>query len=76
MSAAIQIFVAWHEQRRQCLGSELPGLPENQGGHVQPPVQCIDMPSRRFSQSHVHVNLVGPLPSVRSYTHVFTVVDY
>ena len=37
------------------------------------PVQRIDVPSRRFS--HVHVDLVGPLPSVRGYTHVFTVVD-
>ena len=35
--------------------------------------QRIDVPSRRFS--HVHVDLVGPLPSVSSYTHMFTVVD-
>ena len=41
--------------------------------HVRPPVQRIDLPSWRFS--HVHVNLVGPMPSVGSYTHVFTVVD-
>ena len=38
-----------------------------------PPVQGIDVPSRRFS--HVLVDLVGPLPSVHGYTHVFTVVD-
>ena len=38
-----------------------------------PPVQRIDVPSQRFS--HVHVDLVGPLPSVCGYTHVFTVVD-
>ena len=42
--------------------------------HVRPPVQCTDVPSQRFS--HVHVDLVGPLPSVRGYTHVFTVVDH
>ena len=41
--------------------------------HVRPPVQRIDVPSRRFS--HVHVDLVGPLPSIGGYTHVFTVVD-
>ena len=40
---------------------------------MRPPVQHIDVPPRRFS--HVHVDLVGPLPSVRGYTHVFTVVD-
>ena len=37
------------------------------------PVQRIDVPSWRFS--HIHVDLVGPLPSVRGYTHLFTVMD-
>ena len=41
--------------------------------HVHPPVHCIDVPSRCFF--HIHVHLVGPLPSVRGYTHVFSVVD-
>ena len=41
--------------------------------HMRPPVQRIDMPSQRFS--HVHIDLVGPLPSVRGYTHMFTMVD-
>ena len=41
--------------------------------HVRLPVQCIDVPSWHFS--HVHVDLVGPLTSVRGYTHVFTVGD-
>ena len=40
---------------------------------MRPPVQRIDIPSRRFS--HVHLDLVGPLHSVRGYTHLFTVVD-
>ena len=41
---------------------------------MRPPVQRIDLPSRHFS--HIHVDLVGPLSSVRGYTHVFTVVDH
>ena len=33
-SASMQVFVAWHEQRRRCLGFELPGLPEDKGGQT------------------------------------------
>lgn len=40
--------------------------------HVRPPVRHIDVPSRRFS--HIHIDLVGPLPAVPGYTHVFTVM--
>ena len=41
--------------------------------HVCLSVQRIVMPSQHFS--HVHIDLVGPLPSVSGYTHMFTVVD-
>ena len=41
--------------------------------HGRLPVQRIDVPTQHFS--HVHLNLMGPLPSVRGYTHMFTVVD-
>ena len=41
--------------------------------HVCLPVQRINVLSPRFS--HVHVDLVGPLPSVHGFTHVFTIVD-
>ena len=40
--------------------------------HLRLLVQHNGMPSRRFS--HVHVDFVGPLPSVHGYTHMFTVV--
>ncbi len=37
-------------------------------------VQPIEMPARRFS--HVHIDLVGPLPASSSgHTHLFTAVD-
>ncbi len=40
--------------------------------HTQ--VQTIALPVRRFS--HVHINLVGPLPMVRGgFSHLFTMVD-
>ena len=41
--------------------------------HVHPPVRCINVPSRCFF--HIHVDLIGPLPVVCNYTHVFTVLD-
>ncbi len=38
------------------------------------PLQPIPIPARRFS--HVHVDLVGPLPiSKEGHTHLFTIVD-
>ena len=33
----------------------------------------IDVPTRHFS--HVHLDLVGPLPAVDGFSHVFTAVD-
>jgi transposase InsO family protein len=42
--------------------------------HGQSAVQPIQVPSRRFS--HLHVDLVGPLPTARSgHTHLLTVID-
>ncbi len=42
--------------------------------HVQAPVQQMEEPRRGFS--HIHVDLVGPLPvSKEGFTHLFTVVD-
>jgi transposase InsO family protein len=41
---------------------------------VHSTIQPIEMPARRFS--HVHTDLVGPLPASSSgHTHLFTVVD-
>ena len=77
-SDSVQVFVAWHEQGCRRLGFELDWTEldcqrTKVARHVRPPVQRMDVPSCRFS--HVHVDLVGPLPSVHGYTHVLTVLD-
>ena len=41
--------------------------------HVHVPVQPIPVPSRRFS--HLHVDLVGPLPTSQGFSHIFTIID-
>jgi hypothetical protein len=41
--------------------------------HVQVPPQHIPVPTRRIS--HIHVDLVSPLPAFKGYTHLFTIVD-
>jgi hypothetical protein len=41
--------------------------------HVQVPPQHIPVPSRHFS--HIHVDLVGPLPAFKSFTYLFTIID-
>jgi transposase InsO family protein len=41
--------------------------------HVQVPPQHIRIPSRRFS--HIHVNLVGPLPASKGFTYLLTIID-
>jgi len=39
--------------------------------HVRP--DHITIPGRRFS--HIHVDLVGPLPESHGFTHLFMVID-
>ena len=41
--------------------------------HVEVPQQHIPVPTRLCS--HIHVNLVGPLPASKSYSHLFTIMD-
>jgi hypothetical protein len=41
--------------------------------HTKSPLDTFKLPHRRFD--HVHVDIVGPLPSSRGYTHLFTIVD-
>jgi cleavage and polyadenylation specificity factor subunit 1 len=41
--------------------------------HVKTPVSPIITPEDAFS--HIHVDLVGPLPPSRGYTHLFTIID-
>ena len=41
--------------------------------HTRSEIQQIPVPSRRFS--HIHVDIVGPLPSSNGFTHLFTIID-
>ncbi|KAK7930700.1 hypothetical protein WMY93_007095 [Mugilogobius chulae] len=41
--------------------------------HVRAPLEPFPIPARRFD--HVHVDLVGPLPPSKGFTHLFTMVD-
>lgn len=41
--------------------------------HVSAPLQDFDTPDRRFD--HVHVDVVGPLPSAQGCSYLFTMVD-
>ena len=42
--------------------------------HVKLRPAAIPVPTRRFG--HLHVDLVGPLPPSRGFTHLFTVIDH
>ena len=41
--------------------------------HYRAPVEAIPVPPRRFT--HVHVDIVGPLPTSRGYTYLLTILD-
>ena len=41
--------------------------------HVRAPLGSFQAPQRRFD--HIHVDLVGPLPPSKGYTHLLTIVD-
>jgi hypothetical protein len=41
--------------------------------HVQVPPQHILVPTRRFS--HIHVDLVGPLPASKGFTYLLNIFD-
>ena len=41
--------------------------------HVRAPPQRFEVPNHRFS--HIHGDLVGPLPPSRGFTYLFTIVD-
>ncbi|KAK3740023.1 hypothetical protein RRG08_005294 [Elysia crispata] len=41
--------------------------------HVRSPVIKIPVPSKKFS--HIHVDLVGPLPPAEGFTHLLTIID-
>ncbi len=41
--------------------------------HVRAPLQTFEVPSRRFQ--HINIDIVGPLPSSKGFTHLLTIVD-
>ncbi len=41
--------------------------------HVKAPLQHFEVPVRRFD--HIHIDLVGPLPSSDGFTSILTIVD-
>lgn len=41
--------------------------------HVRAPLESFSVPEKRFS--HIHVDLVGPLPPSSGFTHLFTIID-
>jgi hypothetical protein len=55
------------------VGESLPGLPSGQGPPPRARPQHIPVPTRRFS--HIHVDLVGPLPASKGFTYLFTIID-
>jgi transposase InsO family protein len=75
MSHSIQVRVAGDGDRHGCAVQGLRGLQQGQNHQAHAaPVQQMEVPRRRFS--HIHVDLVGPLPvSQDGYSHLFTVVD-
>ncbi len=54
---------------RTCMGCQLGKVQR----HVTLEPEHIPVPHRRFS--HLHVDLVGPLPKSAGFTHLFTVMD-
>jgi hypothetical protein len=54
---------------RSCMGCQLGKIHR----HVKLQPEHIAVPRRRFS--HLHIDLVGPLPKSAGYTHLFTIMD-
>ena len=74
--ALIGRHYVWHRMRsdiaawcRQCVSCQSSKVQQ----HTRAPVHHIPVPERPFS--HVHVDLVGPLPPSRGFTYLLTVID-
>ncbi len=57
------------EAARTCMGCQLGKI----HSHISLQPEHIAVPHRRFS--HLHIDLVGPLPKSSGYTHLFTIID-
>ena len=56
----------WAKSCLQCQRSKIQG-------HVKTSVPAIPVPLRRFS--HVHIDIVGPLPSSQGYSYLLTMIN-
>ena len=63
--------MAWDvgEWVRQCVSCQRAKIHR----HIKASIEAIPVPDQHFS--HIHVDVVGPLPSSRGFTHIFTIVD-
>ena len=66
----------WHGVKKQvnkwaqeCLACQTSKIQS----HVRSPVIKILVPAKKFS--HIHVDLVGPLPPSEGFTHLLTIID-
>ncbi|KAK3729078.1 hypothetical protein RRG08_005451 [Elysia crispata] len=66
----------WHGVKKQvnkwaqeCLACQTSKIQS----HVRSPVIKIPVPAKKFS--HIHVDLVGPLPPSEGFTHLLTIID-
>jgi len=56
----------WAKECLQCQASKIQT-------HVRAPLENFTVPEKRFS--HIHIDLVGPLPPSRGYSYLLTIVD-
>jgi cleavage and polyadenylation specificity factor subunit 1 len=56
----------WCQQCHDCQSSKVQR-------HFRSAIETIPTPEKSFS--HIHVDLVGPLPPSQGYTHLFTIID-
>jgi transposase InsO family protein len=54
---------------RQCVGCQRGKVVR----HVHLPPEQIPIPARRFT--HIHVDIVGPLPPSQGFQYIFTIID-
>ncbi|XP_032689768.1 uncharacterized protein LOC116853023 [Odontomachus brunneus] len=66
----------WSNIQKDCRGWAQACIPCQQNKvhrHVQSPVGTFTTPTQRFE--HIHIDIVGPLPSSRDYRYCLTIVD-
>ena len=56
----------WTKQCLQCQRSKIQT-------HTHAPLQHFKVPAKRFS--HIHIDIVGPLPPSSGFTHLLTIMD-